>query len=97
MIAQYRHPSQGASTNTSIVAAYGDGLLFQKDSANGTKIQEVLDGTSNTIAVYEAKTEIPWTKPEEVTIDLTLDKFPNFGFVPEGFIAGSADGSVYFI
>jgi beta-lactamase regulating signal transducer with metallopeptidase domain len=97
MPAQYRHPSQGASTNTAIIAAYGKGLVFEENDTDGTKISEILDGTSNTIAILEAKTQIPWTKPKEVTIDLTLDKFPNFGFVPEGFIAGSADGAVRFI
>lgn len=98
MPTQYRHPSQGASTNTSIVAAYGDGLLFQKDSANGTKIQEVLDGTSNTIAVYEAKSEIPWTKPEEPVIDLAANKLPDLsGFDNHGSHVATADGAVRYV
>lgn len=98
MPALYRHASQpNDSSTTAITAAYGLGLIFQEKATAGTKIQEILDGTSNTIAIVEAKTEIPWTKPEEVVIDLTMDKLPDFGFDPERFAAGFADGSVRMI
>ena len=97
MPAPYRHPSQGDSTNTSIYAAYGDGYVFQKDDKEGTKISDILDGTSNTLAVFEAQGDIPWTKPEELTIDLSNGVPANFGFTPDGFFAGFGDGSVRFI
>lgn len=97
MPAQYRHPSQGASTNTAIFAAYGDGFAFQKDDKEGTKIQDILDGTSSTICVFEAKADIPWTKPEELSIDLSKGVPANFGFTPEVFTAGLCDGSVQYI
>ncbi len=95
----FRHPSQPAnSTSTAFIAAYGKGLVFEENPTEGTKIGEITDGTSNTIAVYETKTDIPWTKPEDITIDLTQDKLPEFGGFEEGvFLVGLCDGSVKFI
>ena len=94
----FRHPTMAAgSTNTSIFAAIGKGLVFEKDDKDGTKIQEITDGTSNTVAIVEAQREIPWTKPEDIEVDLTNDKLPELGIVPEGWIAGICDGSVHFI
>ncbi len=96
MPAIFRHPSQVTdSTNTAIVAAYGKGLVFEENDTDGTQLQEILDGISNTIAVVESKTEIPWTKPEDILIDLSKDKLPEFGGFSEGiFQVGMGDGSV---
>ena len=96
MPAVFRHPSQPAnSTTTSYVAAYGKGLLFEPNAEKGTRIQDVTDGCSNTIAILEAKTDIPWTKPEDILIDVTQDTLPKFGgFDDTGFVVGIADGSV---
>ena len=61
----YRHPSQNANaTTTNYVAPVSpDGVM--RPTGEGTKIQEILDGTSNTIMLVEAKSEIPWTRPED--------------------------------
>jgi len=95
MPAVFRHPSQpNDSTKTAVTAAYGEGLLFNR-TTKGNRISQVLDGTSNTLAILEAKTEIPWTKPEDIEIDCNADKLPDFGgFDETGFIVGYADGSV---
>jgi Protein of unknown function (DUF1559)/BlaR1 peptidase M56 len=63
----------------------------------GTKMQEVTDGTSNTILVVEARRDVPWTKPED--IPYAADKpVPTLGgFHPNGFNAGMADGAARFI
>jgi beta-lactamase regulating signal transducer with metallopeptidase domain len=94
----FRHPSmpQGA-TNSSIFAVVGKGLVFENDNHNGTKMQEITDGTSNTVALVEARRDVPWTKPEDIEFDLSSPKLPELGFIPEGFIVGVCDGSVRFI
>lgn len=94
----YRHPSQPAdSVNTSIFAAYGAGLMFEKKSGVSIGFRDITDGTSNTIAIIEAKRDIPWTKPEEIEFDVTAPKLPELGFAPEGYQVGFGDGSVRFI
>ena len=94
----FRHPTMPeGTTNTSIFAAVGKGLVFEKDDKDGTQISEILDGTSNTVAIVEAKRDIPWTKPQDIEFDLSQDEMPELGFVPEGWIVGVCDGSVRFI
>lgn len=96
MPAVFRHPSQPkASTITSIVAAYGDGLMFQKDDAAGTKVKDITDGSSQTIALYEMNTKIPWTKPDEPFLNPANDVLPALtGFDGQGTNVAFADGFV---
>jgi beta-lactamase regulating signal transducer with metallopeptidase domain len=60
----------------------------------GIRFLEILDGTSNTIAVVEAKRDIPWTKPEDIAYD-PKGKAPKLGgYYSDGFHAGFCDGAV---
>lgn len=95
MPAVFRHPSQPKnSTTTAITAAFGKGLMFDP-SVKAIRLDQIADGTSNTIAFVESKTDIPWTKPEDIEIDLTKDRLPDFGgFDETGYNVGFADGSV---
>jgi hypothetical protein len=60
-------------------------------------MQEIPDGTSNTIAVVEAQRDIPWTKPEDIPYD-PKGKGPKLGgFYEDGFWVGFCDGSARFL
>jgi hypothetical protein len=69
------------------------------EAPNGVRLADIIDGTSNTIAIVEASdaAAVAWTKPEQWVPD---EKDPHKGLVglrPNGFNAGFADGSVRFI
>jgi prepilin-type processing-associated H-X9-DG protein len=91
----YRAPSaKTKATSSCYYALTGPDAIFKED---GTKIQEITDGTSNTIAVVEADRDIPWTKPEDIPYDADKD-LPKLGGISEGgFNVGFADGSVRFL
>lgn len=94
----FRHATTAeGTTNTSIFAAVGKGLVFEKDNHKGREIREITDGTSNTIAIVEANRDIPWTKPQDIEFDLSQDKMPELGIFPEVWIVGICDGSVRFV
>ncbi len=80
----------------SYFAATGPDTLFP-DRKAGMAIAEVLDGTANTIAVVEAKRDIPWTKPEDIPFE-GEGPLPQLGGISlNGFNALFADGSVRFL
>lgn len=63
----------------------------------GASFRDMLDGTSNCIAVIEAKRDVPWTKPED--IDYSADQqLPKFGgWFEQGVHAAFADGTVKYL
>jgi hypothetical protein len=64
----FRHPGdEPDSTNASYFALAGPGSAFDREG--GTAMQDITDGTSNTILVVESKARVPWTKPEDIPFD----------------------------
>jgi len=65
------------------------------DNPEGNRLNEITDGTSNTIMVLEAhpKSAVIWTKPDDLVLD---EKKPFAGLEgqPNAFSAAFADGSV---
>ena len=72
----------------------GEGMLF--DGTEGPRFRDVIDGTSNTIAVFESSADkaVAWSKPEDVEIDMRDPSTVMGKERPGIFQVGMADGSV---
>jgi hypothetical protein len=101
MPAFYACPSGKKSTaadgKTSYLTARGPATIFP--GSTGIKIQEITDGTSNTIMVVDANEDsaVTWTKPDDWTMPDPFDTKGLFGHHPGGTNALSGDGSVRFL
>jgi hypothetical protein len=93
----YRHPSApDGTTTTSYVGVVGEHAALGKTT--GRRLRDMTDGTSNTLLVLEAKTSIPWTKPEDLpmgTGNVFLEDLEIPGLDSERLLYGMADGSVW--
>tara|TARA_R110002111_G_scaffold153375_1_gene220209 strand:- start:177154 stop:179835 length:2682 start_codon:yes stop_codon:yes gene_type:complete len=94
LVPAFHNPNDDKPANASYFVVVGKNTAFGAKA--GITFQEVTDGLSNTIAVVEAKRDIPWTKPEDIPYDgKTLPKLG--GFFPSGYNVGFCDGAVRFI
>jgi prepilin-type processing-associated H-X9-DG protein len=82
---------------TDYLAVAGPNTLFDREE--GTKIQEIKDGTSNTVMVVEANADraVIWTKPDDFEVDAENPVGGLESIQPGGFMAMFADGHVQFI
>ncbi len=89
-------PASGPGMTT-YRAFSGKGTLLEPDRL--TRMNEVLDGTSNTLMVVESTDAVPWTKPD----DIPFDDAPQARVLgpgsshPGGFNALMTDGALRFI
>ncbi len=94
----YQSPGSNARPGwTNYLGAAGEKALFT--GKDGTRIADIRDGSSNTVAVVEASDDkaVPWAKPVDFEYDPD-DPMAGLGGVrPGGFIAAFCDGSVQFI
>jgi hypothetical protein len=98
MPAIYAFPQAGgpSKTHTSYFVFSGSETLLGKGDTPA--INDITDGTSNTILAVEARREVPWTKPEDIPFNLQGAPPRVGGFTDDGgFNALFGDGSVRYI
>jgi Protein of unknown function (DUF1559) len=103
----FRDPADAAGSVNSayfvlvgrLVDANVDGPALQTlfSSKVGVAFRQVTDGTQNTLAIVEARRNIPWTKPEDIPYE-PAGKLPSLGgFFQGGFCATFGDGATGFL
>jgi len=66
-------------------------------STNGASFRDIIDGTSNTLMIVEAKRDIAWSKPDDIPYDPKKPIPELGGYFEGGFHAALCDGSVHFL
>lgn len=92
----FRHPNDPVgATNTRYLALTGPGTVFSKEGEKAS-FGDITDGSSNTIMFLSGESNVPWTKPEDITYDpeknISMENLP----FKNGFNASMFDGSVQF-
>jgi hypothetical protein len=99
MPAVYRTPNHPEieEGKTVYLAPRGEGTMFE--GFEGPRLQEITDGTSNTIMAVEASPEraVVWTAPGDFEYDAQQPLAGLGGIHANGFLTLFADGSVHFI
>jgi hypothetical protein len=94
----YRSPNSMHTNKTIFLALEGEGTFM--DGTNGrNRIQDIKDGTSNTVMFVEADENmaVEWTKPADLDFD-PENPMRGLGTLrPGGFNAAFCDGSIHFI
>ncbi|MEX2173718.1 MAG: M56 family metallopeptidase [Pirellulaceae bacterium] len=105
---QFRHPlDDPESTNAGYFVLRSEMLLAEPpeegfatafSGKNGMPFSHIHDGMSNTLAVVEARRDIPWTKPEDILFDPDAKELPKLGgWFKGGYNVALCDGAVKFL
>jgi hypothetical protein len=107
MPATYAVPGSPAEPGMTFYRGFsGKGTLFDPAVPQGVDLAKITDGTSNTIAVVEAREAVPWTRPDSEIPFKADDQKPETlkallesmgGHSAGGFNALLCDGSVRFL
>lgn len=89
-------PSDQPNEDCGYFLLVGPGTAFDP-SQPPPRIRDIIDGTSKTLSIVEARRPIAWTKPEDVEFD-PQGPLPKLGgFFEGGYDAGYLDGHVEFL
>ena len=94
---EFQHPINEAlgSDFCSYFLVTGKGTGFDGDV--GMRIIDLMDGTSNTLCIVEAKKDAFWTQPVDVVFDDDKLDTTLGGYTPGGFNGSLFDGSTQFM
>ena len=101
MPAVYQGPNRKLNREgkTIYLLPVGKEVAFKEGPEGPRMPADFPDGTSNTILIVEADDAhaVPWTKPEDLKVDLDHPEQGLGGHFHGGFLVGLADGSVHFV
>jgi hypothetical protein len=91
----YALPGAKADGKTHYRVFTGNGAGF--DVVQATRIQDITDGTSNTLMIVETADPTAWSKPDDIEYDEKLDVEKQLRFVDGKTTVALFDGSVRFL
>ncbi|MGZ0163439.1 MAG: DUF1559 family PulG-like putative transporter [Planctomycetales bacterium] len=90
----YRHPNEDSgTTNSAYYALIGESTAWG-DGNEAIGLRDIVDGSSNTALVFDARRAIPWTKPQDIAYSADKDVPKLGGYEPGGFNVLLGDGAV---
>ena len=99
VIKTFCEPTEPPTNRTHYRVFHGKGAMFNvakagKPIAGGSRIAEIVDGTSNTLMIVQTRDSAPWAAPDDIAYD-PQKPLPALGLPGAStFLAGFADGSV---
>ncbi len=95
----YRHPMDKQDSKSASYFALVGANTLMGDNKRGTRMADIVDGTSNTLLIVEAKRDIPWSKPEDIAYSEDRAKAPPElgGWFKQGFLTVMGDGAARMI
>lgn len=93
----FRHPSEGVGVTTSSYYALSGENTGLGNGEKAIGLRDIIDGSSNTALVFDAKRAVPWTNPEDIKYSTDEDVPALGGYEPGGFNVLLGDGSVRFV